>query len=171
MPFCERGFKIIKKLYLNSHIICSKGVDWLHFGFATTSLGREYLAKAIDSKMAVSLRGYDINIYPLKHKKCYDTVWNTVDKVHSISNYLLEKAYDLGLDRNVKTKIITPAVANYIKNEKQSDKIVITTVARLNWIKGLTYAIKSMKLLKDMGVDFKYQIIGYKDTEVIDQYK
>ena len=56
--------QIIKNIYLNAHIFLTK-VDILHFGFATTTLGKENTAKAIKAKMVVSFRGFDISIYPL----------------------------------------------------------------------------------------------------------
>src|SRR5690606_21489460 len=79
--------QIFKKTYLNAHLLKAK-VDWLHFGFATTALGSETVAKAINAKMAVSFRGFDINVYPIKHPNCYQILWKYVDKVHSISKYL-----------------------------------------------------------------------------------
>ena len=55
---------ILKKIYLNAPLLKSKP-DWLHFGFATMALGRETVARAIGAKMAVSLRGFDIAVYPV----------------------------------------------------------------------------------------------------------
>lgn len=40
---------IIKKIYLNSHIL-SAHVDWLHFGFGTLTIGSESVARAINAK-------------------------------------------------------------------------------------------------------------------------
>ena len=65
-----RGVALLKKVYLNSHLLKAK-LDWVHYGFATQALGRETLAKAIGAKMAVSFRGFDINVYPIKHPECY----------------------------------------------------------------------------------------------------
>ena len=76
---------IIKKIILNLHIINEKKIDWLHFGFATQAIGRENIAKAVGAKMAVSLRGFDIGIYPLKNPKCYDLLWLNINKLHVIS--------------------------------------------------------------------------------------
>ena len=55
-----------KNLFLNNHILKEK-LDWLHFGFATIAIRRENVARAIGARMGVSIRGYDICIYPLKH--------------------------------------------------------------------------------------------------------
>ena len=175
---------IYKKLYLNAHILKQK-VDWLHFGFTTQALGSELVAKAIGAKMAVSFRGFDINVYPIKHPNCYKKVWEQVDKVHSISNYLLQKAYSLGLSREVPFKIITPAVKlQAILNENNQslsgpdnyrdeviDHLKIVTIARLNWIKGIDVAISAMKILKEKNIDFIYKIIGSGSIKEQERYQ
>ena len=169
--------QLIKNIYLNSHILKRK-VDWLHFGFATQALGSELVAKAIGAKMAVSFRGFDINVYPLKHPNCYKTVWTHVDKVHSISNYLLMKATELGLSKEVPYKIITPAVdINKISEVKSQipktdvEIINFVTIARLNWIKGIDVSINAMKILKEKGFRFTYQIVGASKNKDIERYQ
>tara|TARA_B110000090_G_scaffold119267_1_gene132723 strand:- start:515 stop:1678 length:1164 start_codon:yes stop_codon:yes gene_type:complete len=156
---------IIKKIILNLHIINEKKIDWLHFGFATQAIGRENIAKAVGAKMAVSLRGFDIDVYPLKHKDCYSFLWKSVDKVHSISNYLLNKANILGLDKNTLAQIITPAIDSLRTNKSiskinNSENLKICTIGRLHWIKNYTDILKSLKILKDKEIQFKYHIIG-----------
>ena len=89
-----------ENLYLNCHILKEK-LDWLHFGFATLTLRRENVARAIDARMGVSLRGYDICIYPLKHPECYQRVWSKVNKIHSISYDLLAVAKEHGLNKKI----------------------------------------------------------------------
>lgn len=168
--------EILKRVYLNSHIL-SYNVDWLHFGFTTQAIGSEYVAKAIGAKMAVSFRGFDINVYPLKHKNCYLDVWKNVNKVHSISQYLVEQAYGLGLRRSVLVSIITPAVDEEIfkmfKSEKNSEglsQLTICSVARLNWIKDLTTAIETIKILKEKDINVNFHIIGDGDNKERERY-
>lgn len=155
----------LKNLYLNSHIINSN-LDWIHFCFCSTVIRRENVAKAIGAKMSLSIRGYDVAIYPLKHKQCYSKLWNKVDKVHSISNDLLEIATNLGYDSNIQSEIIYPAINteyfalnNNIK-KIDYDNIKFLTVARLHWKKGLEYSLEALSLLKNNGYDFEYTIIG-----------
>lgn len=152
---------IVKKMFLNQHILFSD-LDWLHFGFATMAIEKENLAQTIGAKMAISLRGYDIDVYPLKYINCYHKVWKNVDKIHSISNYLLEKAKDLGLKESISKQIITPAVdfKEIYFNTKASTKIQFLTIGRLHWIKNYEDILKSLKVLKDNGIDFEYKIIG-----------
>lgn len=166
--------RLVKKLYLNSHLLSQK-LDWLHFGFVTQAIDSELVAKAIRSKMAVSFRGFDINVYSVKFPECYRLVWGNVDKVHSISNDLLRKAYGFGLSKNVPYSIITPAVNSAklgnIKHPKiENKKLQIVTIARLNWIKGLDHALNAMALLKDKGLEFEYHIIGSGTPTEIERY-
>ena len=153
-----------ENLYLCSKIL-RRNLDWLHFCFTTATLRKENIAKSINAKMGVSLRGYDMNIYPLKTQNCYSDLWNKIDKVHSISHSLLEKARKYGLDRSIKQEVIFPAInTKRFKNIKQGvpfnykKTIEILTVARLHWIKGLEYTIEAMGKLES--VNFNYTIIG-----------
>ncbi|WP_040278186.1 glycosyltransferase family 4 protein [Psychroserpens damuponensis] len=155
--------RILEKIYLNAQLLKFKG-DWIHFGFATLALNKEFVAEAIDAKMAVSFRGFDINVYPLKHPGCYDLLWQQVDKVQSISQYLLVKANSLGLSKETPSKIITPAVniktlPKRIVNEVEN-KLTIITIARFNWMKGIDYLIEVAAHLKNEGLDFEWQLIG-----------
>lgn len=153
---------IMKSIYINGHILSGK-LDWLHFGFATMAIGRENVARAIGAKMAVSLRGYDMDVYPLKNANCYQLLWNRVDKVHSISKYLLQKAYTLGLDEHVNSKIIVPAISKEILPKKDMEfqnPLQLLTIARLHWIKGLEYGIRAVAILKESGINLRYTIIG-----------
>jgi colanic acid/amylovoran biosynthesis glycosyltransferase len=159
--------RLLKKVYLNSHLLSQK-LDWLHFGFTTQALGSELVAKAIGAKMAVSFRGFDMAIYPLKSEYCYDLLWKHLDKVHTISNDLLELAYSHGMSKEIPVVKITPAInSNTFKKvsskvfKNDSDRVVeIVTIARLHWKKGIVSTIEALAILKKQGVKFRYTIIG-----------
>lgn len=154
--------QIVKNLYNNSHILKSK-LDWVHFGFATIAIESEHVAKAIGAKMAVSLRGYDMDVYPKEHPNCYTSIFKNVDKVHAISNYILRQGYLYGLSEDTPFKIITPAInIDLFKNGNglSLNSNTFLTVARLHWIKGLEASIKAMSLLKKKVLDFRYTIVG-----------
>ena len=154
-----------KNLYINSHLI-STNLDWIHFCFCSTVIRRENVAKAIGAKMSISLRGYDISIYPLKNRDCYFGVWDKLDKVHSISNSLLSTAVKLVLNLKIPTMIINPAIdVNHFSLEKTNDKkfnntLKFLTVSRLHWKKGLEYTLEALSILKINGYNFHYDIIG-----------
>lgn len=159
-----RGIDLLKKIYLNTHIIKAK-VDWLHFGFATQSLGRETLAKAIGCKMTVSIRGFDIAVYPVKNPGCYTRLWKHVDKIHSISDDLTKLANKHGLPEHIPVIKITPAIdvnlfyPNY-RTKSSNETLIFMTTGRLHWKKGFTPTIEALAILKDGGLKFMYNIIG-----------
>ena len=153
-----------ENLYLNNKILIKK-LDWLHFCFATTTIRKENIARSIKAKMSTSFRGYDINIYPLKNPNCYSLLWKKVDKIHSISYALLEKAKSYGLNDSVLQQVIYPAIdTNRFSNKKNksgfnsNQKIEFLTVARLHWIKGLEYTLEALAKLDS--IDFNYTIVG-----------
>lgn len=155
----------LKSCFTNSHLL-KANLDWLHFGFSTLAIGSENVAKSINAKMAVSCRGYDMDVYALKHPNCYDLVWRNVDKVHAISEYMLSKASENGMQKATPKAIIYPAVDAHLFNEINISKIEknkpveITTIARLHWVKGLDYTLEALAVLKSKGVEFNYSIIG-----------
>lgn len=155
---------LFKKIYLNAHLLKTK-VDWLHFGFATMALGSETVGKTIGAKMAVSFRGFDIAVYPVKYPNCYDVLWKYVDKVHIISDDLLVLAKKYGLPENVPVVKITPAVdvemfKSVPQNFSQKDKSIFMTTGRLHWKKGLVTTMEALVILKAQGFDFIYKIVG-----------
>lgn len=155
--------KALKNLIINSHII-GKPLDWIHFCFATTSLGRENLALAMKIKSAVSFRGFDIGLYPHQHSGCYNLLWEKIDKVHAISDDLYQKAIDLGLDSITPYKKITPAInTEFFNSNVQANlhnPLRILTVGRLTWIKGYEYVLKALSLLQGKQINFEYHIVG-----------
>ena len=160
----KEGFvftKRIKSIIINSHLLSQK-LDWLHFGFGTMVIDRENVAAAIGAKMAVSFRGFDIGIYPIKHPNCYDKLWEKVDKIHVISDDIEDLVLKYGFKDEYKIKKITPAIdIDYFKtNNSERDSNRFITVARLNWKKGLEYTLEALKIVKENGVEFQYYIIG-----------
>lgn len=156
-------FSILKKMIINHHLLSAK-LDWLHFGFGTMALERENVAQAIGAKMAVSFRGFDIAIYPLKNPNCYAKLWKKVDKVHVISDDIADLVYKNGFKNKEKVFKICPAIdVNYFSNVKETGAnttIQILTIARLHWKKGLEYTLEALAILKKQGVVFRYTIIG-----------
>lgn len=154
---------VCKHLIINSHII-GKSLDWLHFGFATTGIGRENVAQSIGAKSVVSLRGFDIGLYPEQHPGCYNLLWKKVDRVHTISEALYQKALDFGLSSQVKMDKIYPAIdTNYFQNnsiKKLHNPVRILSIGRLTWVKGFDYSLKAMSFLKKRDIQFEYRIIG-----------
>jgi len=159
--FSER----MKCIYSCLHLLRSDAVDWVHFGFATISLGREHIAHVIGAKMAVSLRGFDITRYPLKNPGCYRYLWQEVDRVHVISRALLDDAHRHGLPGSADFRRISPAI-NISQfplsksNHSIHNPVQLLTVARLHWVKGIEYTFEALVELKKSGYNFIYTLIG-----------
>ncbi|WP_159431755.1 glycosyltransferase family 4 protein [Aequorivita viscosa] len=152
----------LKKLISNNFILRYK-TDWLHFGFGTMALGRENIAQVTGAKMAVSFRGFDIGIYPLKHPGCYQKLFQKVDKIHVISDDIAELLYGQGLENKQIITKITPAINTTFftqSTRNESAAISFLTVGRLHWKKGFVYTLEALSILKNQGVDFIYTIIG-----------
>lgn len=152
--------KNLKNIIINSHLLTQK-LDWLHFGFGTMAIDRENVAEAIRAKMAVSFRGFDHYVFPLKNKDCYKLLFSKKVKYHVLSygmqNDLLKQS--VSADKICK---ITPAINNqlFFRNFKHDENTNFLTVARLHWIKGLDYILESLSILHKKGIDFRYTIIG-----------
>jgi colanic acid/amylovoran biosynthesis glycosyltransferase len=155
--------QILKKIYLNAHLL-KANLDWLHFGFATLALGSETVARAIGAKMAVSIRGFDIAVYPVKHPGCYKILWKYLDKVHTISDDLLVLAKKHGLPDGIPIEKITPAIdVNQFKSDPKVmnvEELVFMTTGRLHWKKGFVQTIEALAILKAQGLKFIYKIVG-----------
>ena len=134
------------------------------------ALERELVAQAIGAKMAVSFRGYDIGVYPLKNPDCYDLLWKKLDQVHYISDDLYKKAQQLGLPASIPHQKITPAIDTRFFDstsipkdsipDKNKEVIHFCTIGRLHWKKGYVDMLQALRILKDQGINFKYHIIG-----------
>lgn len=153
-----------KKIYYNAHILKAK-LDWLHFGFSTMALNSETVAKAIGAKMAVSFRGFDIAVYPVKHPNCYKLLWKYVDKIHTISDSLVSLAKSHGMTENIPTKKITPAIDIDLfhipsHSSTKPEKTTFITIGRLHWIKGYVEVLEALAILRSQGLDFSYRIVG-----------
>jgi colanic acid/amylovoran biosynthesis glycosyltransferase len=153
-----------KRFYLAAHILPFQ-LDQLHFGFSTTTVGRENVAAAIGAKMSTSFRGFDINVFPKTKPSIYNRMWKQVNKVHSISNSLVIEAYKYGLQKETPVSLITPAIDVQMfqsNNEERftDEPVQMLTVARLHWIKDLMTAIKAMSIVREQKSDFVFNIIG-----------
>jgi colanic acid/amylovoran biosynthesis glycosyltransferase len=154
-------------LLTSAHML-GLNLDWLHFGFATMAIDRENTAKAIGAKMAMSVRGSDLHVYPIEHPNCYHLAWKRIHRLHHISNYLLDLAKQEGFNAEMASAhLITPAIDTSLFSppavRRQNAKTIICTVARLHWIKGLEYILEALALLRQRGFEFEYHILGEGD--------
>lgn len=161
------GFTVreyLLSLFSSLHILGEK-LDCLHFGFGTMALGRENLANAIGAKMAVSFRGFDYYIYPVKNPDAYQCLFSKNVSYHVLSKGMKNGLILQGIPSS-SIQIITPAIdlslfSSFEENNSQNRKVIsFISVARLHWIKGLDYTLEALAILKNKGFDFTFSIIG-----------
>jgi len=157
--------KRIKQLLL-SQFLLSRKLEWLHYGFGMLAVNRENVAQAIGAKMAVSFRGFDLYLSPLKHQECYKLLFLKKVYYHVLSNKMKLILINKGISKSM-ISVITPALdVTYFQPKRLrqlSQPIQMVTVARLHWVKGLEYTLESLAILKKNGLEFKYTIIGDGD--------
>lgn len=162
--------KNIKNIIINSHIL-SERLDWLHFEFGTMVLERENVAEAIKAQMAVSFRGFDHYIYPLKNENCYKTLFAKKVKYQVLSEGMKSTLLLKGIESRNIIKICPAIDTNLFftsaKNETRNI-LQVVTISRLHWIKGLDYIFEALAILKKNGIEFKFSIIG--DGKDIERY-
>ena len=161
------SFKDNLKNIIANQFLLNEKLDWLHYGFGTMALGRENVAQVMGAKMAVSFRGFDYYVYPVKNPNCYKTLFSKNVQYHVLSEGMKRGLIQQNISSSQIHKI-TPAIddnlfdINSIKKEKTGDNkiIQITTTARLHWIKGLEYTLQALAILKQNNIEFQYTIIG-----------
>lgn len=153
-------FQVIKRCVLSHHILSYK-LDWVHFGFGTMAIGRENVAAAIGAKMAVSFRGFDHYVYPVKNLDCYKLLFSKDVKYHVLSQEMKNDLIKLSI-ANDKIVKVTPAINTelFSNQSKFENKNKFLTIARLHWVKGLDYTLEALSILDKKGIDFHYSIIG-----------
>ena len=154
--------KNIKQIIANQFLLSEK-LDWLHFGFGTMALGRENIALVIGAKMAVSFRGFDYYVFPIKNKNCYHLLFAKKVKYHVLSEGMKKGLMQNGIPAKNISKI-TPAIDsglfNFYQREEITEVVKMKTISRLHWIKGLEYTLEALALLKNESINFHYTIVG-----------
>ncbi|MEP5253964.1 MAG: glycosyltransferase family 4 protein [Winogradskyella arenosi] len=153
------------KSLVSNQFIIRHDLDWLHFGFGTMALKREYLAKAIGAKLAVSFRGFDIGVYPVKYPGCYDELFKASPKIHVISDDIKNLVYAQGGDSRKEISKITPAIDVSFFNNLNANRIInqpvkFISIGRLHWKKGFEDTLEALAILKQQPLEFEYTIIG-----------
>lgn len=159
IPFKQR----IKNLIFNQYLL-DQDLDWLHFGYGMLATNRENVAQAINAKMAVSFRGFDLYLSPLKHNECYKILFSKTVKYHVLSEKMKEKLITYNVPETA-IHVITPAIDitffDKSKVSKTTDETLqILCISRLHWVKGLHYMLEALSILKKEQINFKLTIIG-----------
>lgn len=158
---------LFKRYVKNAHIL-RYSCDKLHFTFSTLMLGRENVALAKGIQSSISMRGFDMYVFPVKNPGCYNQLFKSIDKVHSISQNLVDTARQHGLSESVPVSVIPPAVNNTLLDKKSlaasedlKDQVLnIVTVGRAHWMKGGEDMLHGLQELMQSGVPFTFKWIG-----------
>lgn len=153
--------KNVKQIIANQFLLSEK-LDWLHFGFGTMALGRESIAQVIGAQMAVSFRGFDYYVYPVKNPSCYRILFTKEVRYHVLSEAMKKGLIHQGIS-SAKVFKITPAIDSRffsVANRPKSEILQIKTIARLHWIKGLNAILEALAMLKKQNIPFHYAVLG-----------
>ena len=141
--------------------------DIIHFQWPTTLRYFELILDDITT--IVSLRGSLVNIKPFLYpeiKQEYLKNFNKVDAFHAVSDNIA-KVSNQFISNEKRITVIKPAVhediLSFKKNKwnyNKTKKLKIISVGGNKWVKGFTYAIDAMKILKDMDINFQYTLIA-----------
>ena len=144
-------------------------LDVFHIQWAKDLVFYPEFIKYLNCPVILSLRGAHINYSPLFDKKLsqkYKKYFPQVNMFHAVSKAISIEAQKY-LAEKEKIKIIYPAIKNnlfqqFIFNKKFEDikKLKIISVGRCHWKKGYTYALDTIKDLKDKNIAFHYTIIA-----------
>lgn len=161
-----------KQFYLDAAVI-ALSPDVLHFEFGTVAVGRTCLKQALDCRLSVSFRGYDLNYVGLQSSDYYGQVWEDVDAIHVLGRDLWQRALRRGCPPDKPHVMIPPAIDTAYfdpdKNPRLSAPISperplrILSVGRLEWKKGYEYALSAVRFLAERDIPCEYRIIGGGD--------
>lgn len=175
--FYFKRFLFLKSKGLSSKLLITDAgiwtlpkLDFLHIPFANLAFGREYYAAVLGAKMTISFRGSDLNVYPIYHALNYENILKKANKIHCNSVELKEKLSDHHFSDVQKVQIIPSAIredyiiasqelAEIIQNRNYTHETFIT-IGRLHWVKDYALTFESLGVLKKLGYQFYYNIIG-----------
>jgi len=163
------GVQVFRHLYLDADLIILQP-RVVHFEFGTLAVERTYIKELIGCKIVISFRGYDLNYVGLDNPHYYREIWRHADALHLLGEDLWRRAKDRGCPEDKLHAMIPPAIdPQYFRPmnrnivsipRSQSGEFHILSVGRVEWTKGYEFALSAVKLLHDMGIRCRYDIIG-----------
>ena len=125
-------------------------------------------------KLVLGLRGAHINYSPIADYKLaamYQQNFPKVDGFHAVSQAIAEEAIKYGA-KSERIKVIKSGLdlKELTFQKKQLDSntpIKILSVGRDHWIKNYSLALDVMRILKNKGIPFHFNIIGVSKNEAL----
>lgn len=142
--------------------------DIIHFQWARDLDFYAFFITKLKFKCVLSLRGAHINYTPIIQPRIgdlYKTLFPLIDGFHAVSEAIKVEAQQYGAS-STHTKVIHSPIKPLFFETYQPrinslrQEVHIVSVGRFHWIKGYTYALDALGILKSQGVHFKYTIIG-----------
>lgn len=156
----------IASIYANQHILKSKRLDLIVFGYGNLAITRENIGKVFNAQTIVSFKGADISIFPFYFDyNIYHQLFNRDFFFYFVSEGLRKKAFSHGFPEG-KTSYIIPAYIDeslftgLSPNISNTKRFKLIAVGRLHWKKGHVYLIHAIKILLDQGLEVELQVIG-----------
>ena len=144
-------------------------LDIFHIQWAKTLVQYPEFIEKIKCPVVLSLRGTHINVSPLSDEQLalsYKKYFPQIHGFHAVSQSISKEVEKYGADIK-KITVIKPAVEEKLLNYKadrtknlDSNTLHIISVGRCHWIKGYTFALDAMSILRKEKVDFHYTIIA-----------
>ena len=152
-------------------------LDIFHIQWAKTLVQYPEFIEKLTCPIVLSLRGTHINVSPISDEGfslSYKKYFPRINGFHAVSQAIAEEAEKYGADNN-KITVINPAVDEKLLNYKadkvnnlDSEILHIISVGRCHWIKGYTFVLDAMSILRKEKVDYNYTIVaGGTDQENI----
>lgn len=123
-------------------------------------------------KLVVSLRGAHINYSPIVDTQLannYKKFFPKVDGFHGVSRAIATESTKYNAAKNnihvIYSGLDLLQMPFKLKKFYSKSLLKIVSVGRSHWIKGYSYALKSLHQLKCRGIDFQYTIIGVANNE------
>lgn len=170
------------KTGIKTALIANGKPDLIHFSYS--AIGIQYLNEIPNLrqkgiKFLVSCRGTSDNIKPyivLGRAELLKDLFNNIDAVHCVSQEMLNRmVQDFGLNEE-KGFVNRPAInlvkfKSNIEKKDHSEKLIVISTGRLEYVKGFIFALLAVKNLIEVGFDLEYRIVGYgKEMENLQFY-
>jgi colanic acid/amylovoran biosynthesis glycosyltransferase len=157
---------------VKSALIANGKPDLIHFSYsalATLYLNEIPKLQKKGIKIIVSCRGTSDNIKPYivpSRAELLKELFKNIDAVHCVSQEMLNRMVrDFGLNEE-KGFVNRPAI-NFqkfklsIEKKDHSEKLIVISTGRLEYVKGFIFALLAVKNLIEEGFELEYRIVGY----------
>ncbi len=156
-----------KYAYVNAELLSSSiNFQVVHYTFSNLVHNPKSIQRALNAKISVGFRGYDISYYPINHPNFYNyNYWEGIDSIQTNSDDLYDWAKSWGVPENIPVTKITAAVNDNniiatVENREFINSTVVNIgfVGRLHWKKGLDTLIQVILHFKNENI--QWHIVG-----------